>query len=142
MSEEVGAVLLLVGGMLGLVLLCSPILVPLLWITRLVVNIEVTTRGGVPAPGVKIGGIRNREGRALSATGQGHIAAGELFPVSDRLGETDAQGLFQKTYYLRNFHTLLLGDRVVFVTPELKEKMRQGRVQFALGVDPNAPRWS
>lgn len=115
LRESMSEVLPLLLGVALVLLPIVVILVPLLWVKRLIVHLEVLDDSGNPVAGVPIRGIRNRAGASFSATGEGHLTSGQLHPVSDLLGETDARGRFLRTYFFRNFHTLLIGSHTVLV---------------------------
>jgi hypothetical protein len=125
-SFSLGEVAILLVGVALVLLPALLILVPVLWIKRLVIHLEVADDDGNPVPGVPIRGVRNRTGPALSTTGEGHLTAGQLHAVGDSLGVTDARGRFLRTYYLRNFHTLFVGSREVFVD-HLRARMSETR---------------
>ena len=113
-SNPSGVSILLIGAAL-VFLPAALLLVPLLYIKRLVVHLKVTESGGQPVAFLQIRGVRNRAHTATSPTGDGHLTDQQLDATTDSLGRTDATGRFQRTYYLRNFHTLWVGKREVFV---------------------------
>lgn len=98
------------------------ILVPILWIKRLVVNLEVVDRGGNPLSDVSIRGVRNEAGAGRSATGEGRLVGKQLEAATKVLGRTDARGRFRATYFVSSYHTLWIGEREVYVD-DLRKRM-------------------
>lgn len=72
----------------------AAILVPRLWLKRRIIHLKVVDGSGQPARGVAIRVVRNRAGATSSATGDGHLISGQLYPIG-HLAESDAQGHFE-----------------------------------------------
>ncbi len=131
-------VVLAVGGFVLLMLL---LMSPLLYATRLHLNLLVVDGDGKPQAHVSLGAVRNREALATTATGDGHLTGSQLYAVRDHIGETDEHGRFERTYYFRNFHTIWVGENFFFVSPDLKSSMRQKPHRFDTSRDQPVRMW-
>lgn len=115
--------LLMMAGAFGVVLgLPTLILIPLLWARRLLLHVEVIGADGRPAAGVVVRGLYNRAGAALGPTAEGALVSRALHAEAATLGRTDARGRLLRTLFLRQVHTVLVGDQTHFVD-SVRERM-------------------
>ena len=108
----------------GAALFIAVIAGPILYLKRVLVHVRVFQKKDEPAPGVTIRGVYNRAGPAFSPTGEGALVSRALHAEGTTLGVTDAQGYFKTTLYLRNVHTLRIGERDFFMD-HLRDKMSE-----------------
>jgi hypothetical protein len=123
-SGEFDGILILLGGFLGVAALCALVLAPLLYKTRVSVNLSVVDLEGRALGELAILGAYNRAGPAFQSTAEGFLGDRQLHGVRASLGKTDADGRFRKNYYFRNIHTVFVGAEEVFLTDALRSKMR------------------